>query len=246
MLRLIAKGNSLAYCYTKNYINPGKAVAVAVITLIPNNGLEVNMDNLKRFIVIPVFLLTACAPPRPALMPEQPGQITKAAPTVAQHKEKAKMVSSWEISGALAAKNKTKGWSAAMHWAQQGANTYQIRLMGPLGAGAVLINKKGTNITFQDGPKRITSTNADELLLQQTGVRLPVGNLYYWVRGLPAPGKVSGEQYNEAHQLVMLKQSGYTINFGNYTSVRGVTLPGIIRLEGNGVMIKVVIKNWSI
>ncbi|WP_058533383.1 lipoprotein insertase outer membrane protein LolB [Legionella saoudiensis] len=219
------------------------------------------MDNLKRFIVLPIFLLTACAPPRPpVMMPEQPSKVTKAlpkgapaekapaekAPVEKQHAAKAETVSSWEIRGALAAKNKSKGWSAAMHWTQNGPNSYQIRLMGPLGAGAVLINKKGGTITFQDGPKRITSTNADELLLKQTGVRLPVSNLYYWVRGLPAPGKVSSEKRDAANNLVMLRQSGYTITFGNYTSVKGVALPGMVRLDGNGVMVKVVIKNWAI
>ncbi|MDR3502822.1 MAG: lipoprotein insertase outer membrane protein LolB [Legionella sp.] len=209
------------------------------------------MDNLKRFIVLPIFLLTACAPPRPVMMPEQPNKIAKVAPnetpTEKQHAAgKAETVSSWEIRGALAAKNKSKGWSAAMNWTQNGPSSYQIRLMGPLGAGAVLINKKGSTITFQDGPKRVTSTNADELLLQQTGVRLPVSNLYYWVRGLPAPGKVGSEQRDAANHLVMLRQSGYTVTFGNYTTVKGVALPGIVRLDGNGVMVKVVIKNWSI
>lgn len=209
------------------------------------------MDNLKRFIVLPIFLLTACAPPRPAMMPEQPSKIAKAVPNETpaekQHATgKAETVSSWQVRGALATKNKSKGWSAAMHWAQNGPSSYQIRLMGPLGAGAVLISKKGSTITFQDGPKRITSTNADELLLQQTGVRLPVNNLYYWVRGLPAPGKVSSEKRDAANNLVMLRQSGYTVTFGNYTIEKGVALPGIVRLDGNGVMVKVVIKNWSI
>lgn len=201
------------------------------------------MNNLKYFIVVLIFLLTACAPPRPTTVAEQTPQAT---PTITQHKEKTKTVSSWEIRGALAAKNQSKGWSAAMHWVQQGANAYQIRLMGPLGAGTVLINKKGNVITFQDGPKRITATNADELLLQQTGVRLPVSNLYYWVRGLAAPGKIGAEKYDQANHLILLKQSGYTINFGNYTSTQGAELPGLIRLTGNGVMIKVIIKKWSI
>ncbi|CAM4469471.1 MAG: Outer-membrane lipoprotein LolB [Legionella sp.] len=207
------------------------------------------MDNLKRFIVLPIFLLTACAPPRPVMIPELPGKIAKVAPneTRTEHATgKAETVSSWEIGGALAAKNKSKGWSAAMDWAQNGPSSYQLRLMGPLGAGAILITKKGSSITFQDGPKRITSTNADELLLQQTGVRLPVNNLYYWVRGLPAPGKVGSEQRDTANHLVMLRQSGYTVTFGNYTIVKGIALPGIVRLDGNGVMVKVVIKNWSI
>lgn len=196
---------------------------------------------MKRLIIIPFYLLTACAPHQPAAeLPEN-----KVIP-VEQRKAKTKTVSSWEIHGAMAAKNKSKGWSAAMNWKQNGPGTYQIRLMGPLGSGAVLIDKKGDTVTFQDGPKKITSHNADQLLVEQTGIRLPVNNLYYWVRGLPAPGPIQSEHRDNYNHLEQLKQSGYTINFTQYTAVKGIDLPSMIRLEGNGVMIKVIIKNWTI
>ncbi|PWY57545.1 outer membrane lipoprotein LolB [Legionella qingyii] len=199
------------------------------------------MKSMKHFIIIPFFLLTACAPPRPAAeLPEN-----KVMP-VEQRKAKTETVSSWEIRGAMAAKNKNKGWSATMNWKQSGPGAYQIRLMGPLGGGTVLIDKKGDIVTFQDGPKKVTSHNADELLVEQTGIRLPVNNLYYWVRGLPAPGPVQAEHRDDYNHLVQLKQNGYTINFTKYTSVKGIDLPSMIRLEGNGVMVKVVIQNWTV
>ncbi|WP_298626400.1 lipoprotein insertase outer membrane protein LolB [uncultured Legionella sp.] len=199
------------------------------------------MNALKRMAIISICFLTACAPPRPA--EEQP---TNKVIPLTERKAETATVSSWEIKGAMAAKSKSKGWSATMNWVQHGPGSYQIRLMGPLGGGAVAINKSGGTITFQDGAKTATSTNADELLLKQTGIRLPVNNLYYWVRGLPAPGGVQSEKHDQFNHLVQLKQSGYTINFMKYTSVKGIDLPSMIRLEGNGVMVKVVIKNWIV
>lgn len=199
------------------------------------------MNAIKRLTIILICFLTACAPPSPSEEPPANREIP-----LAERKAETATVSSWEIKGALAAKTKAKGWSATMNWVQQGANSYQIRLMGPLGGGAVLISKKGNTITFQDGSKITTSTNADELLLKQTGIRLPVNNLYYWVRGLPAPGGVQSEKHDQFNHLVQLKQNGYTIDFTKYTSVKGIDLPSMIRLEGNGVMVKVVIKNWIV
>lgn len=199
------------------------------------------MNALKRCAIVSICLLTACAPPRPA--EELP---TNKVIPLAERKAETATVSSWDIKGALAAKSKTKGWSATMNWVQHGPGSYQIRLMGPLGGGTVLINKNGGTVTFQDGPKTSTSSNADELLLKQTGIRLPVNNLYYWVRGLPAPGGVQSEKHDQYNHLVQLRQSGYTIDFTKYTSVKGIDLPSMIRLEGNGVMIKVVIKNWTV
>ncbi|KTD52700.1 lipoprotein insertase outer membrane protein LolB [Legionella quateirensis] len=199
------------------------------------------MNALKRCAIVSVCFLTACAPPRPA--EELP---TNKVIPLAERKAETATVSSWDIKGALAAKSKTKGWSATMNWVQHGPGSYQIRLMGPLGGGTVLINKSGGTVTFQDGPKTSTSSNADELLLKQTGIRLPVNNLYYWVRGLPAPGGVQSEKHDQYNHLVQLRQNGYTIDFTKYTSVKGIDLPSMIRLEGNGVMIKVVIKNWTV
>lgn len=199
------------------------------------------MNTAKRLVIVSFCLLTACAPPKPA--EELP--VNKVMP-VEKRKAETATVSSWEINGALAAKSKSKGWSATLNWLQTGANAYQIRLIGPLGGGSVLINKKGSTISFQDGAKKSTSTNAEELLQKQTGIRLPVNNLYYWVRGLPAPGGVQAEVHDKYNHLTKLRQSGYTIDFTKYTSVKGIDLPSMIRLEGNGVMVKVIIKNWHV
>lgn len=156
-------------------------------------------------------------------------------------------LSSWELSGAIAAKNRKQGWTAALNWLQQGPNKYQIRLFGPLGGGTVIIEKQGSVITLRDGPKKRSSNNADELLRKETGVRLPVKDLYYWVRGMPAPGGIqSAHYYTSGHRLSSFKQAGYTINYTAYTMAGTRVLPSKIRLDGHGVMIKLVIKRWKI
>lgn len=202
------------------------------------------MTAKKYLLITCVSLLTACAPPKPVI--EVPQNNLNPGSMKASKAQTPATVSSFEIRGALAAKAKSKGWSASMHWLQEGPNSYHIRLMGPLGSGTVLINKQGNTITFQDGSKKITSNDAASLLLKQTGIKLPVNNLYYWVRGLPAPGAVQSTQRNSTHYLKQLKQNGYVIDFNQYTSISGLILPSNIRLEGNGIMIKVIIKYWKL
>ncbi len=161
-------------------------------------------------------------------------------------KSPASVISSWELSGAIAAKNNKKGWTASLNWKQQGPNRYQIRLFGPLGGGTVIIEKRGGRILFRDGSKQTFSNNADELLQKTTGVRLPVKALYYWVRGIPAPGGVQSEQRDANHYLTAFTQAGYTVNYTAFTSIKGMILPSKIRLQGHGVLIKLVIKRWNI
>lgn len=207
------------------------------------------MNVLKPVCITLISLLTACTTPhRTALEtqpPAPPTPVAKQEPPSIKTTE-ATSLSSWELSGALAAKNKNKGWTASLNWQQKGANRYQIRLFGPLGGGTVLIEKEGSIITYRDGPKIVTSTDADALLQKETGVRLPVKNLYYWIRGLAAPGAVKSAQYDENHHLTTLKQAGYTIEYTRYTQAGNMTLPSKIHLTGHNVVIKLVIKHWGV
>ncbi|KTC72410.1 outer membrane lipoprotein LolB [Legionella birminghamensis] len=170
----------------------------------------------------------------------------KANSSTAVAKTAANSISSWEVSGAMAARSKNKAWSASVNWVQRGASNYQIRLFGPLGSGTVLIQKQGGQVSFRDGPKSASSSNAEQLLLQQTGVRLPVSSLYYWVRGVPAPGKVQSAVKDSSGYLSLLRQAGYTIQYLGYTKAGNAYLPSQIKLQGNGVFIKFIIKRWKV
>ncbi len=202
------------------------------------------MNTLKHIVILSVLFFSACA------THQLPTESTTSQPSTTQQplenktKKQATTLSSWEISGAMAARNKKKGWSASLNWVQKGLNQYQIRLNGPLGGGAVIIEKKNGLVTYADGPKKISSSNADALLLQQTDIRLPVNNLYYWVRGLPAPGAITASTFDQQHHLSSLNQAGYLIHYSNYTTVNQVDLPSKILLEGHGVVIKLIIKHW--
>ncbi|MCX7117204.1 MAG: lipoprotein insertase outer membrane protein LolB [Legionellales bacterium] len=202
------------------------------------------MTTLKlRFLVclLSICFITACAPPK--LKPEW------AIPSQGKSQIKATQpssITSWEISGAMAAKNQKKAWTASLDWVQSGPEQYQIRLFGPLGGGAVLIEKSKGIVTFLDGPKKVTSHNADELLELQTGIRLPVNDLYYWVRGLPASASTKSTQYDSKGHLTTLSEAGYVIHYLNYSTISNIDLPEKIVLQGHGVVIKLVIKKWSI
>lgn len=158
----------------------------------------------------------------------------------------ASKITSWELSGGMAARAKNKGWSATINWVQRGSSQYQIRLSGPLGSGTILVSRNGGAVTLRDGPKTASSSNGESLLKQQTGVSLPVNNLYYWARGIPAPGSVQSEKRDSSGRLTLLRQAGYTIQFLQYTAAGKAILPSNIRLQGNGVFIKLIVRNWRV
>lgn len=198
-------------------------------------------------IIALLALMTACAPKKPTS--EFPWSLninnTQTKTKAAGPKQHANTLTHWEIRGAMAAHNNKKGWTATFNWIQRGIDEYQIRLFGPLGGGTVLINKKNGLITYRDGQHISSSHNANSLLKQKTGIALPVANLYYWARGLPAPGQIKSIKYDSFHHLQSFKQADYTIEYLSTMNVNGMDLPKKIRLQGNGIMIKVAIKNWK-
>ena len=199
------------------------------------------LNHLVLLICLFCGFLTNCTTSKPY---ENTGATIAAAEKNINHKSP-NQISSWENSGAIAARTSNKSWSASYNWRQQGKNIYQINLFGPFGNGSAIIERTGNVTTYSNGGKIYASHNADQLLQQHTGVALPVNNLYYWVRGLPAPGSIQSSTRNPEDQLISLHQSGYIIEYTNYASIHGILLPTQIKLRGKNVIMKIVIKHWS-
>ena len=201
------------------------------------------MNRMKYIGILLAGVAASCTSSKQPITEALPHEVH--APLVA-HKAQMNALTSWKLSGALAAKNKRKGWTATIDWQQQGMNSYQMRLFGPLGSGAILIERNKGLVTYTDGPKKITSNQADTLMQKEMGIQLPINNLYYWVGGIPAPGPVQSATHDQNNHLASLKQSGYTIDYLDYTSINGYDLPTKIRLEGSDILLKLIIKRWEI
>lgn len=162
-------------------------------------------------------------------------QTEKKAPQATKSK-----ISSWNINGSMAARHGKRGWNANVNWRQNGASNYRIMLNGPVAGSTVVITKSGGTTTWQEGGRKMVCSNPAQMLQKETGIWLPINSLYYWVRGEAAPGGVQMEKRDAQNRLVTLRQSGYTINYSNYSN----NLPGKISMNGNGTSIKFVIRGW--
>lgn len=217
--------------------------------------LSLSRPSIVMTLIATMSLVVSCAtknqypdtqqPTLPESNVVTPDTLTTLKPTnTKQSTIKPDQLTSWKISGAMAAKSAKKSWTASFHWSQQGPSQYQIRLIGPLGGGSALITSQNGMTSYRDGPKVYSSTNASKLLQEKTGIALPVGNLYYWVRGLPAKGPITSSKQDAQGHLSLLVQSGYTIEYLNYQQIDGMDLPQKIKLHGHNVSIKVAIKQW--
>lgn len=186
---------------------------------------------------ITTLVLAACAGQQP-----QPPMVGPGERSVSQ-------LQHWTIIGKLGVRSPRDNGSANLTWQQKAAPNYRIHLSGPLGAGATVISGTPGGVSLQRGDEpAMHARDPAQLTEQMLGWPLPVSEMFYWVRGLPAPGGSASEQRNAQGQLQGLRQAGWQLSFSDYQAVGAYSLPTRIKAEtsqGAGpVKVTLVIKEW--
>lgn len=167
-------------------------------------------------VVMSIFLLSACAHP-----PEYAPLTT----AWSERQEQLSALTDWQFRGHAVFKMPERKFSANVYW-QQNADQYQIMLFGPFGLGGININGQPNSVYLKDSHGHTYKADTPESLMQnQLGWSLPVSSLYYWVRGLPAPGPVTHVTYDAYHRMVHLEQQGWGIDYRAYQRVQAIELP---------------------
>lgn len=161
--------------------------------------------------------------------------------TLKPQRSPAALAPAFTVSGAIAAKNQQRGWTANFYWEQKNPQDYQILISGPLGSETMEITQHQSEVTYREGKKVIHAKQAETLLAKETGIRLPVDHLYYWIKGKPAPGPIQAIKRSPDQDILVLQQSGYTLEYSNYRD----HYPYKIRLIGHQLMVKIVVKDWN-
>jgi outer membrane lipoprotein LolB len=158
-------------------------------------------------------------------------------------------IEDWTIKARLGVQSETDGGSFDVFW-QQVADAYEIRLIAPMGQGAVLINgdNSGVTIRLADGQTAF-SHDADALFSSMTGLSLPVNGLQDWLRGMPIPGEeIQNISWNEQGQLYKLEQRGWRVEMGRYKAVADYELPHAFYLEREDqpeLSVRLLVREWQ-
>lgn len=174
------------------------------------------------------------------MLTTKPGESTqpKADPT---------QLSNWNIKGAVSIRSAQGGNLGAFNWQQNSKASYKIQVAGPLNMGSVQIIGRSKQITLikSDG-KQASASSPENLMQQQLGWYLPISNLYYWVRGLAAPGIPAQKSFDGAGHLTQLAQEGWNIQLRQFRSINNYELPTRLELYNPELKIKIVIHSWSV
>jgi outer membrane lipoprotein LolB len=201
------------------------------------------MKFLKiTLLLLACMLLAACVSMRPATISAQNKKIPWS-----RRKFDLNQITAWKLSGAVAVKLPSKAFTASLNWRQKNTGRYTLNLFGPLGVGAVVLNGEPGEVILQNSSgQKFMAATPEQLLRDHMGWSLPVSNLYYWVRGLPAPGLPDKIKLDQFGHLKTLQQQGWIINYLRYTAVGKNDLPSKIEMNNKRMSVKIVISSWSL
>ncbi len=199
--------------------------------------------KLMRNLLIPTLavLLAGCAGLAPRETVEGPGN-TQDWKT---HKAQISEIDGWQINGKIGIRAPQDSGSGTLFWLQR-QDYFDIRLSGPLGRGATRLTGRPDAVTLEvAGQGRFEADSPEALVETQLGWRLPVSNLLWWIRGLPAPDSRSRIALDGNGRLASLEQDGWQVEYLNYRDEGGYALPSRIKLAGRDLRITLVVKDWQ-
>jgi outer membrane lipoprotein LolB len=144
----------------------------------------------------------------------------------------------WSFEGRLALTGKNDSWSANINWGHR-PDDEKIKLSGPLGQGATVIQLTGDLVTIDRGDDEVqSSTQPEEFINQQLGMFVPVRSLRYWVVGLPEPSSAFVET------ATGFTQGGWLIEYKQMQQVDDQSMPRKISVTNERVKLKLFIDQW--
>jgi outer membrane lipoprotein LolB len=170
---------------------------------------------------------------------------------VLEHQRQVQAINDWQLTGKLGIRTTEDSGSASVRWVQQIAN-YQINLSGPLGQKSMIITGTPDKVRLeQTGEPAQEAKTAEALIKKSAGWTLPITQLAYWVRGVPAPKlRISYLQQNDSGLIAQLIQGDWNISYSNYRdqTFNGIILPlpGKITAQYKDVRLVLVIRDWHL
>jgi outer membrane lipoprotein LolB len=155
-------------------------------------------------------------------------------------------LSEWEFTGSINVRDANEAQSSRIRWQQQDER-YRINLWGTFNVGATEINGRPGEVRIeQQGEDAIVTESPEEMLYQQIGYELPVTELNYWIKGIPAPGASTALKFADNLQLLSFEQKGWRIDYLGYTNFGRETLPNRIRIQKAPLQLDLIRLTWTL
>lgn len=184
---------------------------------------------------VPLLILSGCE-----TLPQKPSDLTLQQQQLLQVKK-------WKAEGKLSLTFQSERHSASFNWSQLEEN-FSIHLFGPFGQGATWLRHDGGMFTLENAQTGMRyAPTAEELMQEVLGWQVPVSNLQFWLRGLPAPTpRATNTTFDASGLLTQLQQQRWIVTYSGHQEFTGWWLPTRISAKRDDIEIKIVVKSWQL
>ena len=163
-----------------------------------------------------------------------------------RQRDQLQKLNSWELRGRVNVRYDNESHTPRIIWLQQNVD-YNIRLWGTFNAGATEIVGRPGFVTMENDGQMLSANSPEDLILEQLGYELPVSQLNYWIKGLPAPDSEAQLAFNELNQLTTIQQADWTINLSDMRQYGALSLPRRVELTRprNAIRLRFIGLDWT-
>ena len=158
--------------------------------------------------------------------------------------------SSWNLQSKISLRVKDENLIFGLNWQQKPANYYVMQVSNPLtGALVAKLTRDASGVALlSDNGRTYRDADEERLLQTQSGLKLPVKGMQYWVRGITSPQyKVDQLILDNAGRPQTIYQAGWKVSYSNYSNNGFNAAPQKIFLtrSKDQVYLKVIAKQWQ-
>jgi outer membrane lipoprotein LolB len=186
-------------------------------------------------------MLAGCSTAPPPTTVPGPGAD---APWVAQRAALEKL-DRYALNGKVAVAANGQGFTASLRYHQQPQRA-DLALDGPLGIG-------GMRIALEEHSLAVTNSRGEALdgeaaraeIERRLGFELPLGELRWWLLGLPAPGQSDVDAAADSGEVRGFVQNGWHVAINTRAPALGFALPQRLTAERGGARLKLFVERWQ-
>ncbi|WP_199102124.1 lipoprotein insertase outer membrane protein LolB [Aquitalea sp. ASV11] len=143
----------------------------------------------------------------------------------------------FNVSGRISVNMDGKGSVGQFDWAHQ-PDADQLSVNSPLGTTVARLQRNPAGVSLQADGKTWQATDVESLTQDVLGWTLPLGNLVWWIRGLPAPD--APYQFSADGSLA---QQGWTIRFVSDADVPSL-YPKRVDMQRDRLTVRLLPQSW--
>jgi outer membrane lipoprotein LolB len=176
------------------------------------------------------------APVHPGVMADEGAQQAREA-LLASHPD-------WAFRGRVALSAGRNGGSAGIRWQQHGADV-DVQLTAPITGQSWRLRSIAGRVTLDGlpgGPRE--GSDAEAMLLEATGWRIPVASLSAWARAARAPGSSAELEVDAQGRPALLRQNGWRIEYRGWLPGEP-PLPQKVFASQGEASVRLVVDAWE-